>query len=320
MHQLLECVPNVSEGRDKVVIDRLTEVLESSPEIKLLHVDVGYSANRTVFTFVGSPSGVLAASYNLVKSASKLIDMRKHLGNHPCLGAVDVCPFVPFKKEDLALCVSLSEALAEKVSKELGVPVYLYEASAKSELRKRLSNIRRGEFKGLQEKIKLAEWIPDYGKAKAHPTFGALITGARNFLIAYNINLDSQDLTLAKKIARGLRDSGENASCRAIAWQVEEYNCCQVSTNLTDFEDFNMHQAYEKCSALAKENNLNVNGSEIIGLVPRKAILESGEFYNCKSSLKLTSEKQIIELAIKNLGLSSVKEFKAETRIIENLL
>lgn len=313
---LFECVPNVSEGRDESIISKLEDSIKK--HAKLLHKDVGHSANRTVFTYVGNREEVLKASYALIEKSLELIDMQKQSGEHPRLGAVDVCPFIPLKNASIDDCVELSIELAKKVSSKLNIPVFLYQSSAINKERVRLANIRRGEFEGLEEKLNDPNWKPDYGPSKKHSSFGALTTGARDFLIAYNINLQTTDEKIAKRIAKKLRGSGEKNSCRAIGWFMDQYSCAQVSTNLTNYRDFNIHLAYEACKELAKKEGTQVTGSEIIGLIPLEAIIEASNYYNTKNVLKLESEK--IELVIKKLGLSSLKEFDPRKKIIENLL
>lgn len=324
MKRLIEAVPNFSEGKDVKVIDAIVDSIISVSGVKLLHVDRGESANRTVFTFAGSPENVVEASFRSAKIASELIDMRLHKGTHPRLGALDVMPLVPISGVTLEECAEYALKLAARIGNELHVPVYCYESASKLPYRTRLEQVRKGEYEGLAEKMKLPEWKPDFGPSTFNAKSGAFIVGARPFLLAYNINLATPDESIAKKIAAIIRESGrvENGiqisgkfkTVKAIGWYVPEFECAQVSTNLTNLKQTGVHEVYEEVCKLAKEFGTSVTGSELIGLTPRFALLDAGKHYNSQ-----LSDIEKIKLAIKQLKLNDKKEFHTN-RIIENLL
>jgi len=328
--QLLECVPNFSEGRDLKVLLEIENAIQSISGIKLLHKDVGFDANRTVFTFIGIPEAVIEAAYEAINVAAQCIDMRKHKGAHPRIGATDVCPLIPYANISVEEANMYAHQLAKNVGEVLGIPVYCYEESRLKDERKSLEYIRKGEYEALGKKIKQKEWKPDYGSTINFPQTGATVIGVRNFLIAYNINLATRNVEIAKKIASQIRTSGFSTTnesgtkintsgyfqhCKAIGWDMPEYDCTQISTNLTNFKVTNMQQVYEKVKELASENNVNINGSELIGLVPLEAIISAGKYYSSSNI-----ETEIIDAAIENLGLHSVVPFEKNKRIIEYLL
>ncbi|MEM9886830.1 MAG: glutamate formimidoyltransferase [Bacteroidota bacterium] len=323
---ILECVPNFSEGRRPAVIAAIADAIRSVEGVQFLHIDVGAAANRTVMTFVGEPAKVVEAAFQAIKKASEQIDMRQQKGEHPRIGATDVCPLIPIQNISLAEVISYAKQLAQRVAEELAIPIYLYEAAAPQSYRSNLASIRRGEYEGLAEKMKSEKWRPDFGNS-FNARSGASVIGARNFLIAYNINLNTYDLDAATAIAQEIRTSGkwvvENgikkriagscAALKAIAWYIEEYDKVQISMNLTDFRQTGMHQAFEACKLAAQKRDVVVTGSELIGLVPLETILEAGKFY----APTLSNEEALIEVAIQKLGLRAIKPFLPEERIIE---
>jgi glutamate formiminotransferase / formiminotetrahydrofolate cyclodeaminase len=325
--RIIEAVPNFSEGRDKKIIDQIAYSIQSVKGVQLLHVDVGESANRTVMTFAGEPDKVAEAAFRSVKKASELIDMNKHKGTHPRIGAVDVLPFVPISDVTIDECVALSERVGKRIGDELSLPVYCYEYSAKHEWRKRLEQIRRGEYEGLATKILLPEWKPDYGPVTFNPHFGTVIIGARQFLLAYNINLKTENVAIARHIAARIRESGSFVHgvrqagileyVKAIGWYMSEYQCVQVSTNLVNLQQTPVHKVYETVKKLARECSVEVTGSEIIGLTPLFVLTEAGSFYMKNDKY---SENELIESAISNLGLNDYRKFIPDAHIIEHVI
>ena len=326
LKKLVECVPNFSEGRDRAVIDAIADAIREAPGCTLLDVDPGASTNRTVYTFVGTPEAVVEGALAGARVARQRIDMRRHQGEHPRLGALDVCPFVPVSgvtMEDCALC---AKAFGRRVAEELGIPVYLYEAAATQPHRRTLSQIRAGEYEGLAEKIRRPEWAPDFGPAELLPAWGATVTGARFFLIAYNVNvLGTKEQ--AHRIALNLREQGRGEgetgrleAVKAIGWWVEEYGMAQVSMNLDDYTVTPPHAAYEACVEEARGLKLAVAGSELVGLIPLRAMLMAADHYVEKEGLFILDERQRIRLVVERLGLSSVSPFVPEKRIIEYMI
>ncbi|MBK9794559.1 MAG: glutamate formimidoyltransferase [Sphingobacteriales bacterium] len=309
--QLIECVPNFSEGRNQQTIDAIAASISSSAEVKLMNVDIGLDANRTVYTFAGKPQAVLEAAYQAIKTASERIDMRVHKGEHPRMGACDVCPLIALQNISMDEVVELSRQLGKRVA-DLGIPVYLYEYSATQTQRKNLAYLRKGEYEAIEEKIKLAEWKPDFGEQQFNPSFGMMALGARKFLIAYNINLKTKDESIAKEIAKKIREirakndgtylSNLFQQVKAIGWFMEEFDCAQVSTNITDIEASPIVEVFTEIKKMAKENGVETNGSELIGLIPQKA---------------LQHEIMQLDEAIEYLGLNAVKPFSKEKNIIE---
>lgn len=326
MTQIVECVPNFSEGRNKEVIDAIAQAIASVEGCSLLDVDPGVSTNRTVYTFVGSPESVVEGALNGARMAMQLIDMTRHHGEHKRLGVLDVCPFIPVQGVTMEDCANCAKLFGERAAMELGIPVYLYGYASDKDYRKSVPQIRSGEYEGLSEKIKKPEWKPDYGPAEFLPTWGATIAGARKFLIAYNINIlgtKEQAHRLALNIrtqGRGPDQPGRLAEVQGMGWYLDEANLAQVSLNLLDFHQTSMHTAFEECAKDAKELKLGVCGSQIVGLVPLEALIIAADYYIEKEDLFIVSEDQKIRLVIERLGLSSVTPFDPKTRIIEYLV
>lgn len=280
MNQIIETVPNISESRNQNLIEDITDNLESVSEAAVLDVDSDNDHNRTVYTIAGSPEGIRNAVLQLVALAIEKIDLRHHTGEHPRMGAIDVIPFVPVNNVSMSDCVELSEEVGEQISSKYELPVYLYAQSARSSDREDLANIRRGEFEGFTEKIKKEEWAPDYGDAKVHPTAGVTAVGARTYLIAFNVNLDTDDLSIARDIARSVRNSGGGLRCiKALGFKIEDGSSVQVSMNATDYKQTPLHQALELVRETANRFGVTVTESEIVGLTPRDALLESAKYY-----------------------------------------
>ena len=343
-NQIIECVPNFSEGRSKAVINAITQEISNVTEVELLDVDMGYDTNRTVVTFAGSPSSVIEAAFNSIKKASELIDMRKHVGAHARMGATDVCPIIPVSNISIQDCIKYARNLAEKVGKELKIPVFLYEYSATTDIRRNLANIRSGEYELMNKKIKKRDWLPDFGPAKFNEKAGVTAIGVRDFLIAYNVNINTSDRKKATDIALDIREQGRAKrdqkgkilrdskggiikvpgklkSVKAVGWYIDEYNQAQVSMNLTNYKITSIHKAFEEVRKAASKRGLRVTGSEIVGLIPKEAILESGIFYLKKQkSLISIPEKDIIDCAIISLGLNDISDFNSDKAIIENSL
>jgi glutamate formiminotransferase/formiminotetrahydrofolate cyclodeaminase len=331
--KIVECIPNISEGKDMEKIKAITNEARSTAGAYLLDVYMGKSTNRTVITLAGKPESIKKVVYKIFKKASELIDMRKHKGVHPRIGAVDVCPFIPVRYMTMKECIDITRKVGQKVAEELDIPVYLYGESAANEVRKDLSNIRKGEYEKLKEKLKNPEWKPDFGEAKLNEKSGASIIGARDFLIAFNINLNTKDKKLADVIAEKIRESGtikiDNngdkvrvpgtlKEVKAIGWYIEEFGCAQVSTNLVDFRLTPLHRLFEEVEKEAKEMGVEVTGSELVGLVPEEALVNSGKFYLARESSEGRSSKnKIIDTAINYLGLSNRYEFRPEEKILE---
>jgi glutamate formiminotransferase/formiminotetrahydrofolate cyclodeaminase len=326
MRKIVECVPNISEGRNKDIIDACAEAVRKVPGARLLDVDPGKSTNRTVFTFVGDPESVVEAAFQFAKVAFELIDMSVHKGEHPRMGAVDVCPFVPVANVTIEECVECAKKYGERVGKELEVPVYLYEEASNNPERKSLKQIRSGEYEGIKDKIYKPQWKPDFGPQEFVPKSGATVTGVRFFLIAYNVNIigtKEQAHRIALNIREQGRGNGENGklkAVKAIGWYVDEYNMAQVSINLDNYKITPPHIAFEECVKDAKELNLAVCGSELVGLIPLEAILMAAEYYIQKENLFVIDEKQKVKLAVERLGLSSISQFFPEKRIIEYMI
>lgn len=334
--QIIECIPNFSEGKNTNTLAAISAAIKSIAGVKLLHVDRGEAANRTVFTFAGAPQAVAEAAFQAIKVAGALIDMRTQKGEHPRIGATDVCPLVPIANITMEEVKEYAIELGPRVAKELNIPVYLYEHSANFPERKNLATIRSGEYEGLAQKMKLPEWQPDFGK-QFNARTGATVLGARDFLIAYNANLDTDSVKIANQIARTIRESGqlvkkengekiripgECKSLKAIGWYIEEYGKAQVSMNLTNFKITGIHEAYEACKKAAEKYGVTVTGSELIGLIPLRAILDAGYFYANQSGQPSTelTEKELLQIAVKALGLGELSPFNLEERVIEYLL
>lgn len=339
--KIVECVPNFSEGRDREKIKAITQEIERIPEVKLLDVDPGESTNRTVVTFVGSPDGVKEAAFRAIRKASEIIDMTKHKGAHSRIGATDVCPFVPVSGVTMEDCVKLAEELAERVAGELGIPVYLYEEAARTPERRNLANIRAGEYEGLPEKLKDPGWAPDYGEPVFNAKSGATVIGAREFLIAYNINLNTRDRRLAHEIALQLRESGRAQRdgqgnivrdsdgkavmlpgkfkhVKAVGWYIEDYGVAQISINFTNYKITPPHQVFDEAVKEAENIGLRVTGSELVGLIPKEAVLAAGRYYLAKQGKSQgVPEEELIRIAVLSLGLGDVTAFDPRKKIIE---
>ena len=294
MAKIIECIPNfsVSKETDPVVFDKLVSVANSIPGCTLLNVQTDGSHNRCVFTMVGSPAGIEEAAFQLTKTATELIDMTKHQGQHPRMGATDVIPFVPTMDVTLAECIELSKRVAQRIWEELGVPSFLYEDSATRPERRNLAKCRKGQFEGMPEKLLLPEWAPDYGECRIHPTAGITAIGARMPLIAFNVNLDTSDLEIAKRIAKAIRgSSGGFQYCKAIGIMLEDRNIAQVSMNMVNYEGTPLYYAYEMIRALADRYGVRIIGSELVGMTPAKALVDCAEYYlklenfNCREQV-----------------------------------
>jgi glutamate formiminotransferase/formiminotetrahydrofolate cyclodeaminase len=339
--RLVECVPNISEGRRADVIDAVVKAAASAAGVTLLNVDPGAETNRTVITFVGEPDAVVEGAFRLTARALELIDMTAHRGAHPRIGAVDVVPFVPVSGVTMDDCVTLARRLGERVGSELGVPVFLYEYAAAKPSRRNLAEIRAGEYEGLADRLKDPEWQPDFGPATFVPRSGASVIGARKFLVAFNVNLNTRDKRLANRVALDVREKGRMRrddhgqplrdaqgdtlwepgllkSVKAVGWVIPEFGCAQISMNLTDLDVTPLHVAFDTCDERARERGLRVTGSELVGLVPKSALLEAGRRY-----LRLMGrsvgmpEGTLVHVAMRTLGLSEVKAFDPAERIIE---
>jgi glutamate formiminotransferase / formiminotetrahydrofolate cyclodeaminase len=326
MSKIVECVPNFSEGRDATVIDAIAQALRDTPGCTLLDVDPGASTNRTVYTFVGPPTAVVEGALAGARVARQRIDMRRHQGAHPRMGALDVCPFVPVSGVTMEECVACARDFGARAAAELGVPIFLYEEAASQPHRRSLRQIREGEYEALAVRLQRPEWRPDYGPAQLVPEWGATAAGARRFLIAYNVNiLGTREQ--AHRIALNLREQGRGPdepgslkAVKAIGWWVAEYGLAQVSMNLDDFMVTPPHAAFEACLEEAAKLGVAVAGSELVGLVPKAALLAAAEHYIAKEHLFVLDEGQQLRLAIDRLGLSSVAPFVAEKRVIDSLV
>ena len=347
MEQLIECVPNFSEGLDLSIIKQITDECEKVDGIKLLNVDPGKTTNRTVVTFVGNPQAVIDAAFNAIKKAGELIDMSKHKGEHPRMGATDVCPLIPIKNISLQQTAIYAQILAKRVAEELNLPIYLYEEAQTNKKRSNLSEIRAGEYEGYFKKILLPEWKPDFGPQIFDEKRGATVIGARDFLVAYNINLNTTSTRRANSIAFDVREAGRvlrdgdpitgkvilNAdgspksipgslkSVKAIGWYIQEYGVCQISMNLTNINMTPIHIAFDEVVKKASERGIRVTGSELIGLIPLKGMLDAGKYFLNKQKRSVgVSESELIKIAVKSMGLDELAPFNPEERIIEYVL
>ena len=350
MKKLIECVPNISEGRNMNTINSITEVIKKCDGVRLLNVDPGKATNRTVITFIGEPEPVLEAAYQLISKSKELIDMRNHKGEHPRMGAVDVCPLVPISNTTIEETVVYAHRLSERVGKELGIPVYCYERAAKKKERVNLANCRSGEYEGLQKKISTKNWKPDYGPNNFNSFVeksGATAIAARDFLIAYNVNINTTSTRRANSIAFDLREAGRIKregeklngkilkdkkgnvlrepghfkNLKGIGWYIEEYGIAQISYNLTNINTTPLHEVFNKTCERAQIRGLRVTGSELIGLVPKKVLIDAGKYFLVKQKRSLAiPDKDIIHIAIKSLGLDELSKFNPNERIIEYLI
>lgn len=342
--QLIECVPNFSEGRDMNIIKQITDEIEKVEGVKLLDVDPGKATNRTVVTFVGEPEPVIHAAFLAIKKASEIIDMSKHHGEHPRMGATDVCPLVPIANISMDETVKWAHKLGEMAGKELDIPFYMYEYAATKESWNNLATVRAGEYEALAEKLSKPEWKPDYGPSKFNAQAGATAIGARDFLIAYNVNLNTTSVRRANSVAFDVREKGrikregdsvagkvvndengnpvrEPGACKAvkgIGWFIEEYGVAQISMNLTNINITPLHVAFEECNKSANRRGLRVTGSELVGLVPLKVMLDTGRYFLKKQKRSVgISEREIIKIAVKSLGLDELTPFDPDKKIIE---
>ncbi len=341
MRKLVECVPNISEGRDRRIIDAVAAEAAAVEGVTLLDVDPGAATHRTVITFVGDPDAVVEGAFRLIRKAAELIDMRRHTGEHPRQGATDVCPFVPVSGVTMEECAALAHRLGKRVGEELGIPVFLYEHAATRPERRSLADIRVGEYEAWPEKVGKPEWRPDYGPDEFLPKTGAVVIGARQFLIAYNVDVNTRDKELAHQIALDIRetgrfkrdaegrfvrdaagnkvrDAGLLQECRAVGWMIEEYGKAQVSINLTNYHVTSIHKAFDTCCEVGAKYGLRITGSEIVGLVPLEAMLMAGRHYlERQGKWPGVSERELVQMAVHSLGLNDVAPFKPEEKIIE---
>ncbi len=350
MKKLVECVPNISEGNNQSVISKIVEVVDKFPGVKLLNVDPGKATNRTVITFVGDAEVIVDAAFNLISKAKELIDMRNHSGEHPRMGAVDVCPLIPVSGITMDETIKLAHNLSKRVGNELSIPVYCYENAAKEEKRKNLANCRSGEYEGLENKLSDSSWKPDYGPDLFNDEVqksGATAISARDFLVAYNINLNTTSTRRANAVAFDLREAGRIKreggkltgkvlkdknnnplripgyfkNLKGIGWFIDEYGIAQISYNITNIDTTPLHEVFDKTCERAQVRGMRVTGSELIGLVPKKVLLDAGKYYLAKQNRsKAIPESQIIHIAVKSLGLDELSPFDPNSRIIEYMI
>ncbi|MBL0056867.1 MAG: glutamate formimidoyltransferase [Chitinophagaceae bacterium] len=343
MQQLIECVPNFSEGNDLALIKQITDQIESVEGVRLLNVDPGKATNRTVVTMVGSPEAIIEAAFRAIKKAGELIDMSNHKGEHPRMGATDVCPLIPISNITMEETAKYAQQLAKRVGEELNIPVYLYEEAQPNKERNNLSVIRAGEYEGFFKKIKEPQWKPDFGPAEFDAKRGGTVIGARDFLVAYNVNLNTTSTRRANAIAFDVREAGrvkkENGKpvkdadgnnviipgslkyVKAIGWYIEEYGIAQISINLTNISKTPVHVAFDEVCKKADARGIRVTGSEIVGLIPLQAMLDAGKYFLQKQKRSIgVSEKELIKIAVKSMGLEELAPFKPEERIIEYML
>ena len=342
--QLIEGVPNFSEGNDMTIIKQITDVIEAVDGVKLLDVDPGKATNRTVVTFVGEPEPVIEAAFQAIKKASELIDMSKHSGEHPRMGATDVCPLVPVSNISMEETAKYAHKLGERAGSELDIPFYMYESAATKKDRKNLATIRAGEYEGLSKKLSQPAWKPDYGPARFNPRAGATAIGARDFLVAYNVNLNTTSVRRANSVAFDVREKGRikrkgdplngpivkdkkgnpmrtKGACKsvkAIGWFIEEYGVAQISMNLTNISVAPLHEVFEACDKSATKRGMRVTGSELVGLVPLKVLIDAGKHFLKKQNRSLgVADSEIIKIAVKSLGLDELGPFDPSKKIIE---
>ena len=342
--KLIECVPNFSEGKNKDIINQITAEISSVSNVKLLDVDPGKDTNRTVVTFAGHPDDVIEAAFLAISKASELIDMSKHEGAHPRMGATDVCPLIPIKGVSVEECIEYSHVLAQKVGKKLKIPIFMYEKSASSKSRENLAKIRQGEYEEMSDKLQLKEWAPDYGPKKINVKAGVTAIGVREFLIAYNINLNTSDKKLASDIALDIREAGRAKrdkdgkiirdkngvmvkvpgslkSVKAVGWFLEEYNVAQVSMNLIDYKATSVHKVFEEVRMQAQKRGLRVTGSELVGLIPLDSLLDAGKYYLKQQNKSCgVSDNQLIHIAVKSMGLDEMYPFNNNEKIIDYMI
>lgn len=343
MQKIIECVPNISDGRNPDVYNTVAQEAAGVDGVKLLDVDPGADTNRTVITFAGAPDAVAEAAFRVVRKAAALIDMRKHSGEHPRHGATDVCPFVPVSGTTMEECAGIARSVGKRIGEELGIPVYLYEHAASRPEWRNLANVRKGEYEALKDKLGKDEWQPDFGpnewNEQAAKT-GVVTVGARNFLVAYNINFNTRDPRVLRPIANDIREKGnvkkldgkvvrdENGQavyepgifrhCKAMAWYIEEYGCAQITMNLTNVDETPVHKVYDKVVELAQKRGLHVTGSELVGLIPLAALTDAGHYFlNRQKVCSGVSEAELVRTAVRTLGLEELAEFNAQESVIE---
>lgn len=334
MRKIVECVPNFSEGRDTAVLEKITDEIKKVPGAELLDVDPGKDTNRTVVTFAGDPDAVMEAAFQAIKKASEVIDMSKHSGAHARMGATDVCPFVPVSGITMEDCVEIAKKLGQRVAEELNIPIYLYEEAATSEERRSLAYIREGEYEALPEKLKQEKYKPDFGEPVFNAKPGATVIGAREFLIAYNVNLNTRNVKIARKVANRIREKGRMVKkketgkreqvpgtlkkVRAVGWYIDEYHMAQISVNLLNYKITPLYRVFEEADKFAREFGIRVTGSELVGLIPLEAMLETGRhFLKLQGSTTGVSEKELVRVAIQSLGMDELGPFDPEHKIIE---
>ncbi|MGB1121650.1 MAG: glutamate formimidoyltransferase, partial [Saprospiraceae bacterium] len=342
--KLIECVPNFSEGRNPAVIKAITDAIEAVEGVKLLDVDPGKATNRTVVTFVGEPEAVIEGAYQGIKKAAELIDMSKHSGEHPRMGATDVCPLIPIAGVTMEETVEYAKKLAKRVGEELDIPTYLYENAASKPEWRNLATIRAGEYEALPKKMTQPEWKPDFGEQKFNAQAGATVIGARDFLIAYNVNLNTTSVRRANSIAFDIREKGrikregdsingaivrdengkpirEAGTCegvKAIGWFIEEYGVAQISMNITNTKLTSVHKAFEECRKSANNRGMRVTGSELVGMAPLQVFLDAGRYYLEQQNRSVgVSEDELIKIAVKSMGLDELSPFEPRKKIIE---
>ena len=335
----IECVPNLSEGRNETSLEKIKDALTGIPNCRLLNFEPDPDYNRVVITFAGNETGILEGALSVSRLAAKEIDMRNHEGKHPRIGAIDVVPFIPIRNTSIEECIKISEQYGKIISDELNVPVFLYESSAKVPERINLSNIRKGEYEGLREKLKKESWKPDFGEPEFNPKLGAIVTGARFFLIAYNVNIQSTDIKYAKEISeliresgipkkdkegnpikvdgRIIRETGRLKNVKGMGVKLEKYDITQVSMNLTNYNITPLHIAFEEIKKEAERLCIKVTGSEIVGLVPLEALLQAGKYYAHNQNM---DESSLLDLAVENLGLNDLRPFNKNEKIIDYLI
>ncbi len=326
MKKIVECVPNFSEGRNEDTIEAIAKAIRETPGCTLLDVDSGRSTNRTIYTFVGNPESVIEGALNSARAARELIDMRRHTGEHPRMGAMDVCPFIPVANVTMEECVAIAKEFGRRAADELGVPFFLYEEATEHDYRRKLPQVRQGEYEGLAERLKDPKWKPDFGPAEFVPEWGATATGARSFLIAYNVNILGTS-NQAHRIALNLREAGRGPDepgrlkeVKGMGWYVDEYNLAQVTVNLSNYKVTPIHVLFEEVKKDAARLNVGVAGSEIVGLVPLESILMAADYYIEQENLFIIDEDQKVRLAIERLGLNSVAPFDPKKKIIEYIV
>ena len=343
-NQLIECVPNFSEGCDMTIIKQITEEIEKIDGVKLLDVDPGKATNRTVVTFVGNPEAVIEAAFFAIKKASELIDMSRHKGEHPRMGATDVCPLIPITGITMEELAAFAHKLGKRVGDELLIPIFMYEAAATKPERQNLATIRAGEYEGLPAKLRDPKWTPDYGSSDFNARTGATVIGARDFLVAYNVNLNTTSVRRANSVAFDIRengrvktdDKGKNMvdvhgepirlpgkckSVKAIGWYIEEYGIAQISMNLTNINITPLHIAFDACCDSANKRGMRVTGSELVGLVPKSVLIDAGKYFLFKQNRSVgVSESELIHIAVRTLGLDELSPFNPKKKIIEYLL